>query len=179
MWLEKHELIWRLIILALLLIAFAGPWAYDRINVPAEYPCSPPNVRLEGDFCGVPLSGLWILAAVPGVVVSVAGQTVAGAVTLTDLIRELLFGFLAFLLLLPVLSTLLSMFLRKRPRWQIFHSMAWGLAFVPSLWLLLVVFPSRLPPIQLWGLWIYIGLVVVVLLLEVAVFAKQKSYNWE
>ncbi len=53
---------WRITQLALLSIALAGPWVYEKIHVPAAYPCSPPSIRLEGDFCGLPMSGFAILA---------------------------------------------------------------------------------------------------------------------
>ena len=42
--------------LALLVGAMLGPWIFDLINVPAQYPC---DFRLVGDFCGVLLSGFW------------------------------------------------------------------------------------------------------------------------
>jgi hypothetical protein len=58
-WLNERRRIWRVIALAALLLAILGPWAFDRTNVPAEYPCTRPHIRLEGDFCGLPLSGLW------------------------------------------------------------------------------------------------------------------------
>jgi hypothetical protein len=47
---DKHKKYWRAALLVLLLAAFIGPWAFDPINVPAEYPCSAPFVRLGGDF---------------------------------------------------------------------------------------------------------------------------------
>ena len=59
-WINEHKRIWRTAVLVLLIIAMTGPWSFDLINVPAEYPCSLPNYRLEGDFCGIPFSGIWI-----------------------------------------------------------------------------------------------------------------------
>ena len=47
----------RIFILALLIIAMLGPWTFDLINVPAQYLCDEPFVRLYGDFCGSPVSG--------------------------------------------------------------------------------------------------------------------------
>jgi hypothetical protein len=58
-WLNEGKRIWRVITLAVLLLAILGPWAFDRTNVPAEFPCTGPHIRLEGDFCGIPMSGLW------------------------------------------------------------------------------------------------------------------------
>jgi hypothetical protein len=37
-WLNDGKRIWRVIALAMLVLAFLGPWAFDRILVPAEYP---------------------------------------------------------------------------------------------------------------------------------------------
>ncbi len=62
-WINKHKRVWRVAILVLLLVAIMGPWTFDRINVPSEYPCS---VRLEGDFCGTPMSGIWIFSWIIG-----------------------------------------------------------------------------------------------------------------
>ncbi|HMS01246.1 MAG TPA: hypothetical protein PKE62_18530 [Anaerolineales bacterium] len=45
-------------VLLLLILALLGPWMFDQINVPAEYDCSAPFIRLNGDFCGLPISGL-------------------------------------------------------------------------------------------------------------------------
>ena len=54
-WFVTHKKILRGAILLLFIVAMFGPWIYNLINVPAEYTCSHPNVRLYGDFCGVPL----------------------------------------------------------------------------------------------------------------------------
>jgi hypothetical protein len=47
----------RIFILALFIIAMLGPWTFDLINVPAQYLCDEPFVRLYGDYCGSPVSG--------------------------------------------------------------------------------------------------------------------------
>ncbi len=64
-WAEQDNRFWRVILLVLLLVAFLGPWGFEEIHVPAEYPCNAPFVRLEGDFCGQPISGIsvypWIV----------------------------------------------------------------------------------------------------------------------
>ena len=43
-----------------------GPWIFDLIVVPSEYSCSTPAIRLEGDYCGIPMPGTWILLAMAG-----------------------------------------------------------------------------------------------------------------
>ena len=64
--LAENKRLWRGLLLGLLLVALMGPWVFDLIHVPAEYPCSAPFIRLEGDYCGVPLTGPWILMALGG-----------------------------------------------------------------------------------------------------------------
>lgn len=56
---------WRTAALTLLLIAMAGPWVYDLIHVPAQYSCDGPNVRLQGDFCGLPFPGFNVFFLLP------------------------------------------------------------------------------------------------------------------
>lgn len=55
-WIEQNKVFWRIIVLYLPMIAFIGPWSYESIHVPAQYDCSGPSFRLEGDYCCTPLS---------------------------------------------------------------------------------------------------------------------------
>jgi hypothetical protein len=153
-WLNEGKRIWHVIALAALLLAFLGPWAFDRINVPAEFPCTRPHIRLEGDFCGLPLSGLWNLAVItlnfiPTIVGLITGGTVVADWRLT---LGTLLG--AFLLVLPIYSTLLLIRAGERRSRQIFNAAAWGLALGVSL-LYMSVYPDMHP--ALWGIWLYIG----------------------
>jgi hypothetical protein len=172
-WINKHKNIWRVAILVVALVAIIGPWAFDVINVPAQYPCSAPNIRLEGDFCGLPLRGIWLL----GWMVSGFAHATAGLVTGTTGIAEwaggFLFELLVFLIVLPFFSTLLSIRRRDDRRWQLFNIMAWGLAVGISLLLGL----SRYPRLfwVLWGVWLYIGLAIGALILEAATLAAGRK----
>jgi hypothetical protein len=47
----------RTLFLAMIVLSINGPWGYERLHVPAEYPCDPPNFRLDDDYCGSPLTG--------------------------------------------------------------------------------------------------------------------------
>ena len=62
---ERRRLL-RVILLGLLIAALAGPWFFERLYVPAAYPC---DTRLEGDYCGSPIAGLWMVGGVFGAVV--------------------------------------------------------------------------------------------------------------
>lgn len=168
-WITEHARVWRIAALVLLLVAKVGPFAYDLINVPAEYPCSAPFVRLEGDFCGVPMSGAYMLFALVGESVRIVSGLVTGGLLLAETSRQLLILLIGCLLLLPAFSTLL-MILKGDRRWlQIFHMTVLCLAGGLMLWAFSA--ESGLRTIQLWGPWLYVASVMVLLILEIIVFA--------
>lgn len=178
-WINEHRRVWGIVILALLLLASMGPWGFDRIHVPAQYPCSAPFIRLEGDFCGLPLSGMWMLSILPGEFISLAVGTVAGRIAFTDLGRTFLGIVLVLFALLPVISALLWIFPGHHQHQSKFHLAAWGLAAVFIVRLLPLTLEFR--PGQLWGLWLYTGLVSSVLILAVVALAirgRSSQARW-
>jgi hypothetical protein len=146
----------RVIFLALLSLALIGPWMFDRINVPAEYTCYPPNVRLYGDFCGVPLSGIQLLYLFFSGLIFASKGLVGGSVGFTDWLRQIAFSLPGFLILLPIFSTLNIVMSRAQLGQQIFNLVAW----VFALGVCLVISLSGYPRLfwALWGVWLYIGL---------------------
>jgi hypothetical protein len=178
LWLHEHKNVWRVAILALLLVAILGPWWFDRIVVPSKYPCSNPTIRLEGDYCGIPMPGIWILWGLGARSIELLVELVTGAVASSgsgDSFSLILFyDLLVFLLVLPFFSTVL-LFLRKdRRRQQVFHLAAWGLAASASL--LMSIEISRLT--WLWALWgngLYIGVAASAVILEVLLFIFPKD----
>jgi hypothetical protein len=179
-WINKHLRVWRVAILVLLLVAIMGPWTFgDRINVPSEYPCSAPWVRLEGDFCGMLLSGIGVFSWMVGGLINLGVRLATGATAFTDVARVLLFSLLLLLLVAPFFSTLRLILGGDRRRWRMFHVVAWGLAVGTGLllglsgsWRLSWVF-SRLFWV-LWGIWLYIGLAGSALILEVLVLVAGR-----
>ena len=172
-WINKQERVWRVAILVLLLVAIMGPWTFDLINVPSEYPCSTPNIRLEGDFCGIPMSGIWIFPWMVGGFINASVGLVTGAMGFTEWTRVFLFSLVIFLLLLPFFSTLLLILGGGHRRGQMFQVGAWGLA--SGIGLLIGI--SRFPKLfwVLWGVWLYIGLAASALILEVLALAAGRS----
>jgi hypothetical protein len=168
-WINEHKRVWRVAILVSLLVAIMGPWTFDRINVPAEYPCSAPNIRLEGDFCGVPLSGIWIFSWMIGGFIIMGVGLVTGATGFADnggeFLRAFLFTMAVLLLVLPIFSTLLLIVRGGHRRRQVFNAAAWGLA--ASMGLLIGITSYQKLFWRLWGIWLYIGLAVSALILEV------------
>ncbi len=171
-WMNEHKRIWRVAVLGLLLVAIAGPWIFDLIFVPSEYSCSTPAVRLEGDYCGIPMSGTWVLSAMFGIPVNIVVELGTGTTVLTDRIRELLFSLLGFLLVLPFFSTLFLILCGDRRRQLVFHVAAWSLAAGLGLWIGMSSHPKLFW--VLWGIWLYVGLAASALILEVAMLAKKR-----
>ena len=171
-WINEYHRVWRVVILVLLLLAFLGPWFFDPINVPAEYSCSAPFVRLKGDYCGVPMSGLYVLWALASELTRRVVGLVTGAMPLIDAGRAFPIILGVIVLLLQFVSTILLIWRGERQRPRIFHGVVWGLAAVWS-WGLLMSAPE-LHRSQLWGLWLYVALVPSVLILEGVLVLRKK-----
>jgi hypothetical protein len=144
----------------------------DRVNVPAEYPCSPPFVRLRGDFCGIPLSGAWMLSALASELANRAGLLIRGDATPADLRWGLLIVLFAVLALLPIIMALLSVL--RGERHPLFRLVVWGVAIAWSLWYALA---ARMSPLfRIWGVWLYVGVACVSLGLEIlALVGRRRS----
>jgi hypothetical protein len=160
-WLNQHKRVWRAAVLGLLLAAFFGPWAWERLFVPAKYPCA---VRLEGDFCGMPMPGTYILGGVVAESIRRVVGLFTGAATPGDLGRVFLLALVALLLVLPALHTLLLLIRGDRRPRRAFHAATWGLGAGIALVIGLAGYPRHLW--RLWGIWLYIELSVAALTLE-------------
>lgn len=152
-WLIEEIEIIRGIFIPLFILALLGPWSFDRIHVPAQFACDFPNVRLYGDFCGLPFSGFRIAGWTIGGIFDIMfhqTSTLAGLRARSD---ELLSAFAVLFVLglasLPLISTLL-VYLHKRRRTQIFHLVALSLAFLASLFAL--IFQFRTVRLAAWGI---------------------------
>jgi hypothetical protein len=133
-------------VLVLFIIAMLGPWGYDLINVPAQYTCHPPNVRLYGDFCGVPISGAMVFV----MLIPEFFYSVWRLITSTLYYPSLLSG-LSIFLLFPIMTTLFSLWKKETHRLRMMNLIAWILAFLLTLTLFTLQINRQ--AIQLWGLW--------------------------
>jgi hypothetical protein len=166
MWLYGHRNVLRVAIFTLFIVAIIGPWWYDRIVVPSQYPCSSPFIRLRDDYCGEPMSGIWIFVVLAARVFESAVEMVTGATVIIDsvyaFLRIVLYISLALLLVLPLFTTWLLILRGDRNRHQIFHIVAWGLGVLCVIYIFGFNWSWAL-----WGFWLYIGLAVGALLLEI------------
>ncbi len=157
----------RVAALILLVVAIAGPWVFELIVVPAEYSCSAPNIRLEGDYCGVPVSlgwSLWEAAGPGGILVSLVSG--AGEYGARELAGSFLVVCLLFLPVLPFLSTLLLLVGRERRGLWVFHLTAWALAAAVSAFFLVAGW-SAAAALRLWGAWLCAAVAIAALAGEI------------
>ena len=172
-WIYEHHRVWRIAILVLLVVAFMGPWTFDLIYVPSEYTCSAPNIRLRDDFCGIPLSGIWLYRWMIGGFIYSSVGLVTGELVFTEWIREFLFSLLLFLPLLPIFSTLLLILRGDHQRRQMFTIVAWGLAIGVGLLWGMGNYPKFFWVV--WGIWLYLGLAISALILEILVILSNRE----
>ena len=173
LWPDKNKRIWRTVILIMLLVAMIGPWTFERINVPSKYPCTAPFIRLEGDFCGEPMSGIWILSLmVFGMFSSIMGLA-SGGIGFIDWARQFLFSSFLFLLIFPIITTILLIRGKDSRSLRVIHLIAWGMAIGFVFLLALSNFSSHLW--ELWGRTLFIGLAVSILTLELLSFKIKKE----
>jgi len=170
-WFVENKKILRLAVLALLFIAMLGPWMFDLINVPAEYTCSLPNVRLYGDFCGLPLSGFEFFKLFIGGFFYMLFTLTTG--TFVNYPRELLIG-LYVLPLIPFITSLILLWKKETRHLLTINLIAWILALVPTLLMFLLLAVQRSGYIfRLWGLWLYILLAVSAIIFEITLLKRK------
>ena len=177
-WIDKHRNMGRVPVLVLLLLAIAGPWFFTLDGVPPPEWCRGPFFLLSNGLCAGSVSAAEILAFIGGGILAMGASLVTGAVAVYDIAAELprilLIAMLLFVLVLPILSTLLLVAGKDSRPVRVFYLITWGIAAVLSL--LPVVFDATLRSDRFWGIWLYLGLAVGVLVLEILLFAvKSRS----
>lgn len=168
LWFVKHKNILRQVALVLLIISLLGPWGYDLLNVPAEYPCEWPVVRLYGDFCGMPMSWFSGFLLFAGDFFHILWALITG--TFTGRGRELLGVFLFTVPILPLFSSLLLLKKKDPSRPRGFHLFAWGLGCIFPVFIL--SFQPNVPILLLWGPWLYLLVAVGAVVLEIVLVKK-------
>lgn len=167
---NKSKSIIRAGALLLLVLALLGPWMYDQVYVPAEYEytCDKPFIRLDSDFCGIPLSGIqffnWFAVGFLGMLFELVTGTFTGGAL------EFAAG-LSILPLIPFLSTAFLIWKDGTRRLRTINLIAWALAFI--LTLLLFYFQLQDQAFRLWGLWLYVLVAFGMLAVEFLAFRNS------
>ena len=158
----------RVAALVLLLVAVAGPWAYTGDGVPPPEYCHEPNFLLASGYCAGPTSAIEIMFfLIPAFFYMFVGLF-TGEVVLPERAREFFGVFLLILLLLllilPILTTLFRLAGRNSRPWHRFQLAAWGVAGFLSL--LPPIFDAELRSGRFWGIYLYFGLALGVVIIE-------------
>lgn len=153
----------------MLVLAMIGPWFFDRVSVPQPYTCSLPNVRLDDDFCGVPTSITWLLVGVPSQFVYLMKGLITG-VSRPYVTSEWLAMLFSIFLILPFFSTLVLVIWQKYNWLSIFQRISLGSAAGTGLLIGILGFSAS--SWMLWGLWLYMCLIVSMLKFEVLALRK-------
>lgn len=161
----------RIVEAILLVVALSGPWGYEQINVPAEYECQRPFVRLHGDFCGEPVTGLQAVLELGRWGYVWVQHLFIGETGIVDSWSLLLFAAGVGVLLAP-LAALVYRATRA-------SSKVWGPHLMLSLLAMAMagalLIPQGMAPALLWGGWFYVGLLVLVAISEIAVWLARKD----
>jgi hypothetical protein len=147
----------------LMIVSIIGPWVYDSIYVPSEYPCTT-GFRVSEDICGLPLSGMRFAFFGIEALTSSATRLITGERPFIEEWRELLFSLGIFLFYLPVISMLILLLGDKGGSLLRAHIGAFCLALIVAVLAVGMGFPLIFA--ELWGIWFYISLIAISLLLE-------------
>ena len=174
-WISEHRNIWRLGALLGVVAAIVGPWAFTSDGIGPTETCDIPLVLLENDRCVKLVSGASVSAFIASASAQISWDLLAGRAALADRGSETiglaLFTACGFLLLLPVLSTLLLVVGRDR-QLRALHLVAWGLAGLVAL-ILAVILGAQGLHVKLWGPWLFVGLAALALALELLAQANS------
>ena len=172
-WVNENRRYLSMAMLALLVLSIVGPWGYNQINIPAQFPCGEPYIRLEGDFCGEPMSPVKGISVMTVDLIRMIAGALNGTISITwsEWGGMALFLLAVLCLLLPLISALRWSLPQKYQPWLVFDLIAWGLATVPTAGML--PFLQAHQPDKLWGLWIYTVLIACGLVLVAAAFSRR------
>ena len=163
---DQNRRLWRGGLLAVTLVSFAGPWAFDVIHVPAQFACSPPFARLEGDFCGQPMAGFQIFLWLAGGLASISGRLANEGVAAGDFLVVLIF-------LIPfatVVMALVMLLRRGRGAWWLLA--AWLVGAGSTGFMLYRMGATRVG--HVWGLWLFVIAALAAAVVEALALAASR-----
>jgi hypothetical protein len=161
-----HRRLWRAVALVLLLVAFSGPWAFDRINVPMPYECDLPNIRLDENFCGMPITLVTLihtlLISIPEILLRTFSR---------DNGPNLLFIFSVFLFMVVPILSLVLIWRGTHSRLRLVLIVVLPITIVIGFIYALAIIPRFHP--AYWGVYLYIVVASVLFLVELLVYRHE------
>jgi len=174
----ENKVLWRKLVPVLFIISLLGPWMFDLLNVPAQYPCGRPSVRLYGDFCGYPMSGFEVIKYANSGFFYVLDSLIKG--NITGRILDLIFPVYTWLIILPFFSILLLVWNKNSHLLQTINLIAWGLAC--SVILTMFILQTREDQFVhslylLWGIWLYLLVATGTIIIEILVLISNTELS--
>jgi hypothetical protein len=158
---------WRAVVLVLLMVAFSGPWAFDRIHVPMPYECHRPNIRLNENFCGIPVTFVTVihmlLISLPEMLLRTFSR---------DSGPNLLFIFIVFLFMAVPILSLALIWRGTQSRLRLALIAVLPITIVIGIIYTLAIMPRFHP--ALWGVYLYIFVAFVLFLVELLVYRHER-----
>ena len=170
-WLKKHHYIYQAIALLLFCAAILGPWGVSADGVPPADWCREPYIPLRADRCVRLMPGIEFLGIGGQLLFAVPFAVLTGEITPLDFVRTLIYIGSFLLLVLPVFSTMFTLFLGETRRRRTVNLVLWALAGVPSGLVILSAGSSKVLSL-IWGIWLYAGLVAAMATLS---FIRRQS----
>jgi hypothetical protein len=176
----ENKVLLRKLVVALFGISMLGPWAFDLLGVPAQFPCGFPNVRLNGDFCGAPFSGfrgfIWAIRDFFLILDDLTKWHIVVRSPELDAFVSM------WIIVLPFFSILLLIRYPNSQRVQIINLIVWGMACFPALrFFILQTSRDQLVHLSylLWGVWFYIFVALGAIIFEVLVLISHIKQNMD
>lgn len=158
LWFKEHHPIFQAIALLLFCAAILGPWGISADGVPPADWCSEPYILLREDRCVRLTPGIELLGIGGLLLFSVPFAVLTGGITPLDFVRTLLFVCSFLLLVLPMFSTLITLFFGETRRRRKVNLVLWALAGVPAVLVILSAGSVKVLSL-IWGIWLYAGLI--------------------
>jgi hypothetical protein len=149
-------------------MAIFGPWFFDTVPVPLSRPCSPPNVRVDGAFCGWPVS---ISLFYPELFKTMT-ELITGSVSF-DSLQQWIILFALTLLLFPFMSIAILIIRGEHRSLLTIHRAVLGISASISVWIAWTIHSKA--SWVLWGLWLYLWLTIGMFILEILFASKTKQ----
>jgi hypothetical protein len=169
-WIMTYKPYWRLGSMILLLVALNLPWAtFDIIHVPSPWECSEPWVRMNENFCGLPASPLGTLITILlkslGIFPEIGGSAIDSSMMVAYLP--------GLIYTIPLISSLVLL-LKESELGRIFHI---GILVLFTAYTSFTLYMLMISRIIFWGLWLYVSLLMIMLLLEIITIKRKPTFE--
>jgi len=176
-WFCTYDKKWRMLIFFLMLVAIVGPWMYETLYVPSPNPCTS-GFRVKENYCGFPISGIWLFFASLGSVSSIAFRFFTGEANAGEFLMSV--GMILYILLPVVGLLLVAGKADPSPKKVKLHLSITIFTSILGVVSVLIVMNELSFIVRMWGYWTYLLMVFISLALELLrllITRRQNTVN--